>query len=151
MAIEAEKQGQLSGLQHQLSDLAVEKKCLEEKYNSLLTELNKLSLVSEENVHLQDRIKELETRVGSLTRDFECRDIKLQKFKSEFPGSQLCAENGKPNGVHVTGEPNDVPGKPKPKAAFENQKPKRYYAWPAVASTGALVAAVVTAYLKFLK
>jgi chromosome segregation ATPase len=152
-AMVVEKDGQLSALQYQLSDLAEEKNCLEEKTNSLLTELNECTLVSEEKVHLQDRIKELEIDLDSLNNDLKCRDIMLQKFRSEFQHSQSheCAENGKPNRVHAIGDSNGVPEKQKPKPAFEKQKPKRCYAWPALASTGALAAAAVTAYLKFSK
>lgn len=152
-AMAVEKEGQLSSLQYQLSDLAEEKKCLEEKCKSLLTELNKCTLVSEEKVHLQDIIKQLETYLDSLNNDLECRNVMLQKFRSECQHSQSHGrdENGKPNSVHAAGEPNGVCEKQKPKQAFEKQKPKRCFPWSAVASTGALAAAAVTAYLKFSK
>ena len=56
-------------LQNQHADLAEAKKCLANRYESLHTELNRCTLVSDENVHLHNKIRKLETALDSLKRE----------------------------------------------------------------------------------
>jgi chromosome segregation ATPase len=82
-AIAGEKERQLVDLQNRHSKLVEAKNCLENKNDSLLTELNRCTMGSDENIRLQNRIRELETAVESLKQDIESKDNRLQKLMSE--------------------------------------------------------------------
>jgi chromosome segregation ATPase len=128
-AMEEKKEGQIVELRNQLLDLRHElldnadaKTCLEQKNNSLITEMNKCT---EENALLQGRIRELETSLNCVNKDLESKDVRLremtkhQSLQVKSPKSVHESENGKANGVH--GKPT-IDWKTPPKAAGEGKK-----------------------------
>jgi DNA repair exonuclease SbcCD ATPase subunit len=124
-AIAEQKEGKIVVFQYQLLESAEEKMCLEEKNSSLITNLSKYTMASEENARLQDRIRELESVLNSLNRDPESKDIQLQKLNKHKPlqVKSLELKSGKPNCVHE-GE-NSVNEKPKPNCAIGKRTPKQ--------------------------
>jgi chromosome segregation ATPase len=120
-AIAGEKERQLVDLQNRHSKLVEAKNCLENKNDSLLTELNRCTMGSDENIRLQNRIRELETAVESLKQDIESKDNRLQKLMSESqnpwrkPLVAVVNGNGNPKRNGVLNE--------NPKCQMENQMP----------------------------
>jgi hypothetical protein len=72
LAMEEEKKSQLAILQDQLSSISAGKKFLQEENKYLQTELDRITLVSEEEkVRLEGRVRELQTTFNSLNKELE--------------------------------------------------------------------------------
>jgi chromosome segregation ATPase len=129
-AIAEEKKHQLVDLQNGHSDLVKEKKCLEEKNGSLVTELNRCTMVSEENVRLQNRIRELETVLDSVKKDNESKENRQPLMSERQPvrAKPLVNQNGngKPKPIGLLGVLDEISENEKPKFVNRtgNGKPK---------------------------
>jgi DNA repair exonuclease SbcCD ATPase subunit len=129
-AIAEEKKLQLVDLQNGHSDLIKAKKCLEEKNSSLVTELNRCTMVSEENVRLQNRIRELETVLDSVKKDNESKENRQPLMSERQPvrAKPLVNQNGngKPKPIGLLGVLDEISENEKPKFVNRtgNGKPK---------------------------